>query len=289
MNNSIKIIALSLIVVLTSYIPSLATTRRAVLIGLGQQLDKSWGKINGDKDVPLVMTMLKSNGFTDITTLINQKATKRGIAASLNDLIRRAQKGDVVYIQFSGHGQLMTDLNGDEKDKMDESWIPYDAYMHYGPQDKGEKHLCDDEISKYLTLLYNKVGNEGVIVVVVDACHSGDSTRDMNNENEIVYRGTDDDFIIPGKTTVKASRVSQNWLTLSACQDYQLNQEYNSVGKLTHILVNNWQDFVGKSDDTIYGIINDKFESRKYKGPLPQNPHISGQTGSLLSKIFNKK
>lgn len=275
---------------LTCVLPVEAKTRRAVVIGLGEQLDKSWSKINGDKDVPLVVSMLKANGFTDIATLTNSKATKAGIVNAFNSLINRSQKGDIIYIQFSGHGQLMSDMNGDEKDGFDESWIPYDAYLKYGPKDRGEKHLSDDEIGQYLTRLRTKVGNKGAIAVVVDACHSGDSTRDLCESDSVVVRGVDVDFIIPGKRT-KTNSVhgSELWITLSACQDFQLNQEYNGVGKLTHILTNNWREYVGKSDQTIYKSIDETYETRKYKGRVAQNPRLSGKIGRVLSLIFNKK
>ena len=36
-----------------------AQTKRALIIGLGKYEDRSWGKINGDRDVPLVTSMLK--------------------------------------------------------------------------------------------------------------------------------------------------------------------------------------------------------------------------------------
>lgn len=48
-------------------------TRRALVIGLGQQQDKAWNKINGDKDVPYVHRMLKEAGFKSITTLVNKQ------------------------------------------------------------------------------------------------------------------------------------------------------------------------------------------------------------------------
>lgn len=278
-----------LTIFLTCVLPIEAMTRRAVVIGLGEQQDKSWGKINGDKDVPLVFSMLKANGFSDIVTLTNARATKAGIVNAFNSLINRSKKGDIIYIQFSGHGQMMTDLNGDEKDGLDEAWIPYDAYLKYCPQDKGEKHLSDDEIAKYLTRLRSKIGSEGVIAVIVDACHSGDSTRDLCEKDSVVVRGVDVDFIIPGKKSKSSARTSETWLTLSACQDFQLNQEYNGVGKLTHILANNWRDYVGKSDHTIYKAIDEVYETRKYKGPVAQNPRLSGKTGRVLSLIFNKK
>lgn len=285
----ITYIIVLLTILLTCFFPGEARTRRGVVIGLGKQLDKSWSKINGDKDVPLVVSMLKANGFRDIVTLTNEKATKAGIVNAFKSLIRRSQKGDIVYIQFSGHGQMMTDMNGDEKDALDEAWIPYDAYMKYCSKDKGEKHLSDDEIARYLTQLRSKIGSDGVIAVVVDACHSGDSTRDLCNNNSIVVRGVDVDFVIPGKKTKSSGRYAESWLTLSACQDFQLNQEYNGVGKLTHILVNNWKFYVGKTDQAIYKAIDEVYETRKYKGPVAQNPRLSGKTGRVFSLIFNKK
>lgn len=278
-----------LALILTCVLPSEAKTRRAVVIGLGEQLDKSWIKINGDKDVPLVVSMLKANGFGDIATLTNKKATKAGIINAFNSLINRSQKGDIIYIQFSGHGQMMTDMNGDERDGFDEAWIPYDAYLKYCSKDKGEKHLSDDEIAQYLSKLRSKIGSEGAIAVVVDACHSGDSTRDLCENDSVVVRGVDVDFVIPGKRTGSSVRTPESWLTLSACQDFQLNQEYNGVGKLTHIFANNWRDYVGKSDQTIYKAIDEVYETRKYKGPVAQNPRLSGKTGRVLSLIFNKK
>ena len=35
-----------------------AQTKRALVIGLGEQQDKAWNKINGDKDVPFVQALL---------------------------------------------------------------------------------------------------------------------------------------------------------------------------------------------------------------------------------------
>lgn len=40
-----------------------AKTKRALVIGLGEQQDKAWNKINGDKDVPLVQAMQKKCRF----------------------------------------------------------------------------------------------------------------------------------------------------------------------------------------------------------------------------------
>lgn len=270
-------------------LPIRGETRRAIVIGLGKQLDKSWGKINGDKDVPLVVGMLKENGFSDITTLVNEQASKNAIETAFQSLAKRAKDGDIILIHFSGHGQLMTDLNGDEGDKLDEAWIPYDAYRKYCGYDRGEKHLSDDEIARHMQKIRNKAGKTGALVVIVDACHSGDSTRDLEEDNTVVVRGVYDTFDIPGKVMENNTIPEETWLTLSACKDYQLNQEYEGYGKLTHIITNNWKLYVGLSDKEIYDAINNSMQTRKYKGSLSQSPHLSGKTGRVLTKIFKRQ
>lgn len=56
MNRFLTIISTLL---LFSLVQLSAQTRRALVIGIGEQEDKSWAKINGDKDVPLVQQMLQ--------------------------------------------------------------------------------------------------------------------------------------------------------------------------------------------------------------------------------------
>lgn len=216
-----------------------AQTKRALVIGIGEQADKSWAKINGDKDVPLVQQMLQKAGYTDIRTLVNKQATKARIVASFKKLTAQCAVGDIVYVHFSGHGQQVTDVNGDEgkKDGWDEAWIPYDAYLRYDEKRyKGEKHLIDDELNTLLTATRNKIGDSGKLLVVVDACHSGDSSR--GDDIDETVRGVKDEFIIPVKQRGTAQKAPEQWLTLSACKDYQLNQEMKNpkVGKLTYAL-----------------------------------------------------
>ena len=49
----------ALIVMLFFSMSTQAQTRRALVIGIGQQKDASWAKINGDKDVAFVLQMLQ--------------------------------------------------------------------------------------------------------------------------------------------------------------------------------------------------------------------------------------
>lgn len=216
----------SLVSAMCALLPLLAfgQTRRGLVIGLGQYQDRTWGTIHGDRDVPLVKSMLASCGYKDIETLVNKEATKAGIISSLEGLTRKCRKGDVVYIHFSGHGQQVTDVDGDEEDGWDEAWIPYDAMYAYSEAYKGEKHLIDDEIAVWLNMIKNKIGAEGKLLVVVDACHSGDSDR--GNEDEEYIRGASDDFIIPlDRAPAKIAKAEANWLTVTACKNVQNNCE----------------------------------------------------------------
>ena len=259
-------------------------TKRALVVGLGQQQDKAWNKINGDKDVPIVQGMLKSAGFKSVTTLVNQQATKAGIIGAFKRMVASCKQGDVVYIHYSGHGQQMTDVHNDETDGLDECWIPYDAYRKACKTYHGEKHLTDDELNVYLNAIRDKIGAKGKLLVVIDACHSGDGTR--GDEDEVV-RGVEEVFeavksLIIGDNdkekviNQKAKPLAERWITLSACKSDQVNIEMKNpaVGKLTYAL---WMEL--KNGDKIN---NEEFIKRIRKfvnrntSSRPQQPVLTG-------------
>lgn len=265
-----------------------AQTRRALVIGVGVQQDDRWGKINGDMDVPIVIEMLKNSGYQNknVVTLVNQQATKSRIMDAFSLLIKSCRLNDIIYIHFSGHGQRVTDIDGDEEDGWDESWIPYDAYRDYCVQDRGEKHLIDDEIYQLLFEIKSKIGANGKILVVADACHSGGSSYSyMNNSlrdilpqyeifcRDVVIRGISTPFKIPYKSVSKKIKKPEQWLMLSACKSFEFNQELSKpcVGILSYALyltskkgrveMHNIEDFISKN-----------------KGPYPQTPILIGET-----------
>ena len=259
-------------------------TKRALVVGLGQQQDKAWNKINGDKDVPIVQGMLKSAGFKSVTTLVNQQATKAGIIGAFKRMAASCKQGDVVYIHYSGHGQQMTDVHNDETDGLDECWIPYDAYRKACKTYHGEKHLTDDELNVFLNAIRDKIGAKGKLLVVIDACHSGDGTR--GDEDEVV-RGVEEVFeavksLIIGDNdkekviNQKAKPLAERWITLSACKSDQVNIEMKNpaVGKLTYAL---WMEL--KNGDKIN---NEEFIKRIRKfvnrntSSRPQQPVLTG-------------
>lgn len=261
-----------------------AQTRHALVIGIGTYKDKNWGNINGDADVKLVDELLASAGYKDVTTLVNNKATKGAIVNAFRSLGKRCHDGDVVLVHYSGHGQQMTDKNGDEtKDHLDEAWIPYDAYRKYCAQDRGDKHLRDDEIYGLLSDIRRKIGSNGKILVVVDACHSGDSSR--GNADEVI-RGVFDKFVIPGKVKTNAVRQHQEaWTTLSACKDYQINAEMRTpkVGKLTYALYCLLKNKSIYDNNTLMRYL---YTYVNKHSTIPQTPVLTGETDTNIIDIL---
>lgn len=260
-----------------------AQTRRALVIGLGKQEDPAWQKINGDKDVPLVTEMLGRAGFDKqyIRTLVNEQATKAAIVQAFMTMAQTAKKGDIVYIHFSGHGQQMRDRNGDEADGLDESWIPYDAYRQPCNKDRGEKHLVDDEVNICLSAIRDKIGASGKLLVAIDACHSGDSTRDIDDGE--VARGVGDVFEATYKMLLKivesvkkAPAGTERWITLSACESNQVNYEMRQpqVGKLTYALYTQIEKAATLDNDAFMRLIRKFVNSNTLS--QPQRPVLSG-------------
>jgi len=281
MKRGIKYVVLGMLLC-WAVLPSCAITYRALVFGLGKQEDPMWGRIHGDNDVQYVVKMLRGMGYTDIRTLKNEQATKAGMVQAFNSLAARCRKGDHVYIHYSGHGQLMTDVNGDESYKWDnshscwdESWVPYDAYMLYGPNDQGEKHMSDDEVAQFLQKIRKRIGEDGELVVVIDSCHSGDATC---GERDECVRGVDWKFNIPIELNRKTEEpVKEQWRTISACKPYQLSTEVSDpqIGKLTYALYKLGADAFKLNNQELQKALASFLE--QHKGRLPQTPVVSGK------------
>ena len=248
-----------------------------------------------------VEEMLKGAKYKEenITRLVNAQATKAGIVKAFKRLTTQCKVGDIVYVHYSGHGQQMTDVHNDERDGLDECWIPYDACRKASATYHGEKHLTDDELNVYLNAIRHKIGARGKLLVVIDGCHSGDGTR--GDEDEVV-RGVEDTLVVDslnarglyetfeaiksffigdnGKENVintKAKPLAERWITISACRSDQVNVEMKSpaVGKLTYAL---WKEL--KNSDIVN---NDEFIRRIRKfvnrntSSRPQQPEMTGE------------
>lgn len=223
-----------------------AQQKHALLIGISNYpqydyADASWAPIHGTNDVQLIAPILTEQGFV-INTLTNEAATRQAIDNSFKELESRVQAGNIVYIHLSGHGQAVEDENGDEDDGWDEAFIPYDAERCYRENGyHGENHLLDDELNAYLNTIRRKVGETGIVYVVMDACHAGSSYRGEEEQDSVYVRGTEIGFSKTGKTYTPRINRSGNLLItsedgmapiymLEACRSYEVNIEIKQNG-----------------------------------------------------------
>jgi len=162
----------------------------ALLIGISDYpAESGWTALHTERDIEWLQTTLEKQGFAaaNIRTLQNEQATHKGIQQAFQQLLASAKKDATVVIHFSGHGQQLQDEQGDELDGLDEAWVPYDSPMLFEKEQyEGERLLRDDAIDLFLTNLRQKIGPKGHVLITVDACHSGTSTRGFGTA-----RGTD--------------------------------------------------------------------------------------------------
>ena len=221
----------------------LTAQKKAILIGVSDYPEGSgWCKLNAHNDVTLLGSILSP--IWDISILEDRQATHNGIVALIEKTAKSTSLGDTVLIHFSGHGQQMLPLEADplhDPDMLDEAIIPYDANKDWSPDYAGQNHLRDNEFGGLIDAIRNKAGVGGLVVVVLDACHSDSMPRVLGAPAGTIegYRGTSDIFgkeisdeAIKNRFKRDTSKIEINnnaaVVYLSACQANSRNAEITS-------------------------------------------------------------
>ncbi|MBO7596980.1 MAG: caspase family protein [Bacteroidales bacterium] len=224
-------------------IAAMGQERSALFVGISDYPDSSgFKKINGANDYEIVGKMLDNKGFKT-TVLFNSQATAANIRNELQNLATNSTKGSCVYIHFSCHGQPFEDKPPfDEDDHWDESLVAYDAEINYqSGVYEGQNHIIDDELYSYFTAIRQKIGENGLLCVVIDACYSGTGSRD-EEDDEGIERGTRLGFSEDGKLFAPRIDRTSNFaiekipggadiIVLEACRAYQTSKEVVKNGK----------------------------------------------------------
>jgi hypothetical protein len=282
----------------------------ALIVAVGQYPQPGkWKNLSSINDLHYIKSALLKQGFKEsaIDTLKNESATKKNILLALDKLAAKAAAGDIVYFHFSGHGQQIEDDNADEADGYDEALIPYDAKGSYDPVSyKGENHLRDDELGKKLEDIRRKIGSQGALLVVLDACHSGTATR---GNDFGICRGEPIPFKRPGysvNTSLQLSRTRiendgfadnassalGNMITISASSPNQVNyeikdQQQNGVGSLSYVFAQTLNNLSPQTDyETLFAMIRAGMQSQ-----IPtQIPMIEGDVSQeVFANNYIKK
>jgi hypothetical protein len=182
--------------------------------------------------------------FDDVQFLTNTDATRQNILNGIKSLISRAQPGDTLAFQFSGHGTELPDDDGDEADGTDEAFVPVDW--------QASKFLVDDDLRDVLITIPDGVA----MTCFIDCCHSGTITRAFGRGAPSAAPGMKARFMTMKDKDPKiverylAERQSQRssgaarsfsdrsglkWVNFSACDATERAFEQNGNGDFTRI------------------------------------------------------
>jgi hypothetical protein len=218
------IVLISVIALILSSSNIFSQTKRALIVGIdvynpaNEQLASSrgeWGNLDGCvNDAKAISDIITSRfGFenNNIKSLFNQEASRDAIIKEIENLIDKAQKGDVIFIYYAGHGSQVYNSLSTEVDKQDESIVPANMI---------------DIRDKELAVLYNKLLDKGVILTLIfDSCHSGSVARGNSLPSDFKTRHIDGSEIDSKDASKPQSPEDRGALVLSAAQPEQLAKE----------------------------------------------------------------
>lgn len=216
----------------------------------------------------------------NITTLLNAEASRARIIASLEQLIAKAKKGDVVFIYYAGHGSQVKNSLSNEADKKDETIVPADAWK------KGVPDIRDKELAKYFNLLLDK----GVLLtVIMDSCHSGSGSRGENFLYEPPKaRYIEDANYDAMDATIPERPEERGALIYAAAQDFEFAKEHRDENNMPHgaftsaLLKATQQLSVDASANDLYVSLG---AIMKYYGKT-QEPSIAGNSNRRTGTLF---
>jgi pimeloyl-ACP methyl ester carboxylesterase len=208
----------------------------ALLIGVNSYLNDSIRPLKGCRnDVTLLQHTLQTRFSIpeeNIQTLISRHATKNNIVNGFQTHLNQAGKNDTALFYFSGHGSQEPASK---------------AFWNIDTNKQLETLVCHDSRTGKVTDLADKElrylisqlsANGSKVVVIIDSCHSGHVSRDIEEDHSAIRQTTSQ--ITPRaleQFIFYEDAKQQGWLNdlgnipqgqhilLSACRDIELSKE----------------------------------------------------------------
>ena len=155
--------------------------RKALCVGINKFKNYSEvalkGCVNDANDISTVLKELLGFTDSDIVKLTDEQATKVNIMINLKSMVTDAKAGKYNYLVFSlsSHGTSVPDTSGDEPDRADEAFCPYDLAQK-GDQWDANYLIVDDELLDLFVQLPKNV----LLEIYLDTCHSGTSLKEID-------------------------------------------------------------------------------------------------------------
>ena len=145
--------------------------KRAVVVGLNEYATQTGlrGCVNDGTNLGLALERFAGFASDQVRVISDEAASKRDIEEHLAWLVSGATAGDLLVFHFSGHGSQAPDTGEPDEpvDHLDEILCPYDMAWD-------GTFITDDYLRERLVV------PAGVALeVILDACHTGDSTAEF--------------------------------------------------------------------------------------------------------------
>ena len=245
------------------------------------------------------MQQIARTGRYESKLLKTSQATRDAVKSTIADAAVGLKPGDLFFLTYSGHGGQIPDLNGDELDGLDETWVLYDG------------QLIDDELHE----LWHKFEKGVRVLVLSDSCHSGTVTkqianaaalRGMKDELALSYQGIEEPKrrFMPAKVALQVFRTNRAFyeslvkglpkrdpadeehdqpeasvLLLSGCQDSQYSADGPFNGLFTGTLLQVWNQGTFEGG---YRRFHESIVSRMPPTQTPQLTFVGEPDGKFL-------
>ena len=155
----------------------------AIVIGISGYQDAAIPRLSyADKDATLFAGWLQSNAGGsvpqyNIKLFTNEGATISAIYTALDWVKEKATTGDIIYIYFSGHGDVET------KDNNSQGYL---LAWNSPPNNYRNNALSVTDLNNTADILTTK--NKAKIILITDACHSGKMAGDFYKGKEFTSK-----------------------------------------------------------------------------------------------------
>ncbi len=159
---------------------------RALVVGIDHyaNVNALHGAVADARDIE---SSLKTMGSKDVTTLIDERATRANLLAELDRLVVRSHSGDLVMITLAGHGAREGERQkGSSPDGSDQVFLLVGFDPRTGPG--GTEKLLNHEFHHFIKQLEAKGAQ---VIFVADTCYGGGLAREVAvDAPELTYRQT---------------------------------------------------------------------------------------------------